>query len=284
MGAVKSKTWLPLAWVILSVWGASRLVFGGPTCSDILQARMTEIAGEYPARIALPFPDHRLPLQRHFYTNLQEETDYYIRAVQFKLRMARSQETAEDADSPSLWAQFGLDTYIERNIFSTLCPKTENRCLPSMFRLRFYPATQGVRVDVVPGSERNLLKYDFEAETHLPFTEADILQLNCVLRRELHREDTYLWNYAGMIKWGTVQNEGSHITEDLDGISGATRLVQKSFGCAIPEGGLWTTLTVFAHAYETLQLFKDLAANALLNRYSAEQCEVAFNQYLNKEK
>lgn len=131
-----------------------------------------------------------------------------------------------------------LNGHAKKEIHSTLC-SGDDRCSLSRFELNYHFATQYITVTNV---DQGLIKYDFENEIEIPLTTKDIQSLNCILRHELYKDDSYLWNYQGMQKY----DDDSPM---VDGTTAATRLQKGNLECEVPDGALWTTLTVYAHAY-----------------------------------
>lgn len=160
---------------------------------------------------------------------------------------------------------------VVKRIISTLCTG-DDRCSASSFGLTYHLKTHYITV-INDSHGPGLLKYDFDQAREVGFTKEDLKNLNCILRTELNDPESYLWQFEGVKKYDQPEHE-------TDGITGATSLADiANYECAVPEGGLWTTLTVFAHAYEFGHQVRGVDASDLINRFTEQQNKQTLQQW-----
>jgi hypothetical protein len=161
--------------------------------------------------------------------------------------------------------------WVEKVLVATLCQQ-DDRCSASSFILKYHLKTHYITVSndhEGPG----LLKYDFNQAREVSFTHQDIKKLNCILRTELNDPTSYLWAFEGVEKYDQPSLE-------VDAVTGATSLMDiDNYECGIPDGALWTTLTVFAHAYEFGHQVRQISVEDLINQLTMEQNTTMLDQW-----
>lgn len=227
--------------LLVPVWGfVTKKSFTDDLIQYVHQKVQSENIDQVPDRVLLPrivFPNFSIEGIKTNYHHLDPDSD-----LQFlNITIVPILNTLNDEYVISYKLKKG---HVKKRLYSTLC-SGDARCSASSFTLIYNLRTNFVTVE--NGNQNfGLLKYNFDREVEEPFSHKDIEDLNCLLRTELHKPDSYLWDFEGVEKYDDD-------TEKLkiDGFSGATSLNKSNnLECQPPDGGLWTTLTVFAHAYE----------------------------------
>ncbi|HMQ09956.1 MAG TPA: hypothetical protein PKC21_03420 [Oligoflexia bacterium] len=207
-------------------------------------------------------PDQVFDFGLHFYAAANDDlNEYHASNIAFDLQYAVLEPIVSKKDAAKkikLKIKWHKNSVLHREVYSTLCP--EQVCIPSFFKLSYNLETKMLKADYIEGMS-GPLKYDFQNETHHVFTAEDMGALNCILNMEIDNPDSFLWEnpierYLGADSQASIDIEP--MKDRLDGITGATDLVNAPYdNCPVPKGGLWTTVTVFAHGYEMYRRIDD---------------------------
>lgn len=202
-------------------------------------------------------PDQDFDFGEQFYQAVNAHHIYHAKHIEFDIlyKVVGPINSERDAyQNIALKMKWSEKAEMTRDVLSTLCP--EGQCIPSPFRLSYRFAPRKVRVYPID-SKAGPLKYNFDSETHHLFSVDDLRNLNCLLETEIYASGSFFWNNP--IKRFKMFAPAED-AEDLDGVTGATRLTAYPFlGCDIPEGGLWTSVTIFAHGYEMKERIQHLS-------------------------
>ncbi|MCI5071713.1 hypothetical protein MRY82_02065 [bacterium] len=207
-------------------------------------------------------PDQIIDFGIQFYSAENDNlNEYHTSNVAFDLQYAVLEPLKSKKDAAKkikLKIQWHKNSVLHREVYSTLCP--EQVCIPSFFKLSYNLETKMLKADYIEGMS-GPLKYNFHDETHHVFTAGDMGALNCILNMEIDNPDSFLWEnpierYLGADSQNSIDIEP--MKDRLDGVTGATNLVNAPYdNCPVPQGGLWTTVTVFAHGYEMFRRIDD---------------------------
>ncbi|MCB0327347.1 MAG: hypothetical protein KDD52_06990 [Bdellovibrionales bacterium] len=191
--------------------------------------------------------EQEIEFDKHYYSTVDQDSTYLLKNASLTIKYYVSQELQSKKNPENnifIKARWSDNSKFVREVRSTLCP--DQICIPSFFTLEYFLRTKKIYIDT--NRIDSLLKYDFDTERHIPLTDKDAEALNCLLKNEIDDEKSFLWNFRGIKRVGEIK-EVEEV--EVDSVSGASKVADVSQGsCPIPEGALWTTLTVFAHAYE----------------------------------
>lgn len=215
-------------------------------------------------------------LGKNFYDSETPISIYTISNAEWviKYRITDNLPSIEDLKNKIIFKIRWIKGTVSRDVMSTLCPKNarpEERCLPSSFKISYNLANS--TMDISPGSGPGLLRYDFESKQHVQYTNENIASLNCILKTELPLADSFLWSFKGMKKMDQTPTIEEKTQEKVDAITGATEIANEhpKPGCQIPDGALWTTLSVFAHSYETQYKIQSLTRERQIEIFSGQK-------------
>ncbi|MEZ4703785.1 MAG: hypothetical protein R3A11_01055 [Bdellovibrionota bacterium] len=234
----------------------------------------------------LHIPNHELSFGKRFYENMEsvdEQAVYKLMdaSLDIKFYVWKDIQTGDDLhEHIKLKWVWSDSARFEQSIFANLC---HEKCLPSFFSLHFFLSNHESYTHIKVTSESSgkdqhagLLKYDFDKQEHVPFTEEEIETLNVLLNHELNRRYSNIWDIDGIEPYREPQDWiGSDESPKVDptqslpqiqlsGNPQKTELLEFSaISSASPtllnhplerydisKGGYWTVYTVFAHAYE----------------------------------
>lgn len=212
--------------------------------------------------VTVHVPDQIFDFGVHFYAAANDDLNlYHASNIAFDLQYAVLEpiKSKKDAEKKiKLKIQWHKNSEFHREVYSTLCP--EQVCIPSFFKLSYNLSTKMLKADYIEGMS-GPMKYNFKDEMHYVFTADDMGALNCILNMEIDNPDSFLWEnpierYLGADSQASIEIEP--MKDRLDGVTGATDLVNAPYdNCPVPKGGLWTTVTVFAHGYEMYRRIDD---------------------------